>query len=581
MSNPNPHEKAFTGGGISHTKVIVPILTYQLKASGSKEATNYPLWRKKMQAYLESTYPDDGTFISNGSYWNPVRPIMRRPVPTVTLVAGASDEDILANDEANKLIEEINAFEEILSTQMIRAYANQVEDSRKDKINMFNDIWNTLSDASKAILQTIEDFEKDVEKKKDAFVLWESIHTTHSSINSGIQILDTLNCGKDLYCLKMFEKESTLNYKERLLRLLEVNKNHNGPDISEELATAMYFNGLDHRFLSFQQGVQNIGLFANGGGKTEFPKEIEVMYHLSNSYKILANNVVHQSMGGIDSNSIFPVTHNKKNKKPSGSTTDAVPSSTTASNGSNNNLKGDKRSFVRNSKGEIISPKTGKVVICYNCKENHYQTDCPILKVEIAKSFVGVIYMRVLSELDRKDIEPNFDLQLLDTGCARDLQMCNNKFIVNNIRVIDPPVEIGVGGKLIKINQVCDTEHFGPAYFSELLPFTIWSFDQVTNFCKCEMVNQKTFRVHLGIGNSIENINGESVLDFHCDPEFNGILIHRSILFNKHIYVPTVRNNMLGYTVSEINRAHLVQEFIQQQAFISIKNLRAIPLQDQ
>jgi hypothetical protein len=375
-------------------------------------------------------------------------------------------------------------------------------------------------------------------------------------------------------------RESTLEYKERLIRLMDLNTAAKGPAIPEELAAAIYFNGLDSRYLSFQQGIQNYGIFNADGVKAVFPTTIEQIYNLSNTFKVVATNAQHQQVvNGSDINgSVFQVGGGKR--KGGGKPKADAKVSTDAAVDSNTKANTKEKSHLRNAKGELISKRNNKI-ICHGCGENHYTDDCPDVTTsvnKVTKDMVGgvkfknayVIQLSVFSEYD-ENRTPDYDVQLLDTGCAHDLQMTNNLTFVSNLREFTPAIEVGVGGKVVHINQMGDSHHFGSVLYSDQLPFTIWSYDKVTDYCECDLIDMKTFRVTL---------SDHTFMDFNCDKDFNGILTHHSDSSSTasvhSVYVQSVNNNMVGFTNTELKAAKLVQDFIQQQSYISYKNLVSI-----
>lgn len=305
------------------------------------------------------------------------------PSPTGTI----SDEDRDFIIEENEKRKATNAFEEAIGSEMIRNYVKQLESSRKDRTKMFSEIINTLSDASKAKVKDVPNFERDVEKKKDALLLWKAILSTHSSMNSGTLILDTLYAANNLFGIKMLDgqTEDTLAYKERLLRLLVLNKSAKGPVISDELAAAIYFNGLDDRFRHFQQNVQNMGLFTKS---IKFPVTVEEMFNLSNSYKMIAlaqqskqataAPIAVEDSSGASVSSLYAVTNNNNGGG------NGKKSWKKKNNEGENNTKGEEGDGPHNENGELlIHPKSGKVVNCFACQGNHYAKDCPCLKAAV------------------------------------------------------------------------------------------------------------------------------------------------------------------------------------------------------
>ena len=256
-SSNNSHEKG-NNKDSSSTSIRVPELSYQLKPN-QKDVTNFVEWRKKMQAYIETEYPDEGTFISRNKYWIRDPPRIKRPTAPVTVPASASPEEKAAIDLENELIDENNEFQKLMYKEKIRSYSTYEEDSRKARTQMFHVVFNTLSESSKARLsENVSAFKVDIENARDVLKLWNAINVTHSTINSGTRILDTLSCLTNLVNIKMYSnKESSLEFKERLVRLIDLNVAAKGPLVSEELAAAIYFQGLDQRYLPFQQGVQN------------------------------------------------------------------------------------------------------------------------------------------------------------------------------------------------------------------------------------------------------------------------------------------------------------------------------------
>eukprot|EP01036_Dinobryon_divergens_P034360 gene34360-44385_t len=157
--------------------------------------------------------------------------------------------------------------------------------------------------------------------------------------------------------------------------------------------------------------------------------------------------------------------------------------------------------------------------------------------------------------------------------------MVNNLVHVSKLIQLEQPFEIGVGGKLVKFNHSCETKYFGRAYFSEEAPHTIWSQSNVASLYEIESFdNTRGMRVILKNGKSIE---------FHSDPQYGGLMIRRSKIDKKQastedssgasmVFVQSVQESMKGFTNDEIKRAKLVQDFIEQQGFISEKNILQI-----
>jgi hypothetical protein len=292
--------------------------------------------------------------------------------------------------------------------------------------------------------------------------------------------------------------------------------------------------------------------------KAVFPTTIEQIYNLSNTFKVVATNAQHQQVvNGSDINgSVFQVGGGKR--KGGGKPKADAKVSTDAAVDSNTKANTKEKSHLRNAKGELISKRNNKI-ICHGCGENHYTDDCPDVTTsvnKVTKDMVGgvkfknayVIQLSVFSEYD-ENRTPDYDVQLLDTGCAHDLQMTNNLTFVSNLREFTPAIEVGVGGKVVHINQMGDSHHFGSVLYSDQLPFTIWSYDKVTDYCECDLIDMKTFRVTL---------SDHTFMDFNCDKDFNGILTHHSDSSSTasvhSVYVQSVNNNMVGFTNTELKK---------------------------
>jgi hypothetical protein len=217
----------------------------------------------------------------------------------------------------------------------------------------------------------------------------------------------------------------------------------------------------------------------------------------------------------------------------------------------------------------IVSKKTGKVAECSNpeCnKANHWLSQCPLLKKDID----GVKDLKKIKTTPAKSVtfsisniflqqgDANHNVQLLDNCCSDSLQMVNDPRLAANIRPATKPIIIGVGGDKLEILEICDTKHFGTAYYSLEAPFTIWSQARVAKFAKIQLLrNGETTRVTLP---------DKSVLDFTADPAFDGLMSHLTDADSPNVYLISaqpaafamVSSNMEGFTKIEIEQAKLV-----------------------
>jgi hypothetical protein len=147
---------------------------------------------------------------------------------------------------------------------------------------MFNAIFNCLSESSKSRLKDlVPDFVKDVEDKKDALELWKAITSTHSLLNSGTKDVDQFVAHLNFVTARMHEGETTHAWRERIIRLKELNDLAGGVDIGEKQIAILYFRGLDSRFTTFKTDTLNDSV----RGVSQIPDTLEKMYTFSNQYR--------------------------------------------------------------------------------------------------------------------------------------------------------------------------------------------------------------------------------------------------------------------------------------------------------
>ena len=131
------HEKG--SSAVSSTEVIVPDLTYNIKANNVKDATNYVYWSKQMQKHLAWKYPDDGTFIENDGYYYPQRPVFTKARPLIVTPDDATQDEIDQIDSANDEINLENQFEETILGHELKRFVDQKEACRNAPLQMYGD----------------------------------------------------------------------------------------------------------------------------------------------------------------------------------------------------------------------------------------------------------------------------------------------------------------------------------------------------------------------------------------------------------------------------------------------------------
>ena len=106
-------------------------------------------------------------------------------------------DEIFKIEEANREIRTRNDFR-------LKRYDSDMDELPKIRRRMFDSIFNTLTEQSKARLREQDaNFLADVENEKEPLLLWASIKATHAVINTGTPALDKLQSLTSLLNVKM------------------------------------------------------------------------------------------------------------------------------------------------------------------------------------------------------------------------------------------------------------------------------------------------------------------------------------------------------------------------------------------
>lgn len=615
-NNNNSNTGGVTSGKfkISATDVHVPKLIFNSNTRrGSMELPTYFVdWSKQMKLYLEKEFPFDGQFIELKHYYAYPPPEILELEDKVAIPQWTEDDngnnneqDIKAAKIENKRIKEANRLVKSRNDNAFKLYDEKLRKSNEKKESMFTSIYSTLSEGSIARMEhLVENFKDEILAKRDPKSLWDAIVETHSTINSGVKALDSFEALKNLVNMKMHRGEQPYLYRDRLRRQLEIYETVSGDsglEIDTQMMSCIFFKGLDGRFEKFSTDTVNDAV----RNIKQFPNSLEELYTYANQFVVVnntsnnggGNNNSNQSSHGGASNSSATTGSNNSSTEVTSSSVFATTSATTPKGPKvkGKRKKGDTTStpaaastettiaskmserFKKNANGKFVNSK-GELIVCHNegCGGNHIAKMCSVKQQDGKSKRVRIESVNVVTDFsvftETISDQDDYLVELLDNCCSNNLQMVNNMVHVSKLYQLEEPFEIGVGGKLVKFHYTCDSKYFGRAYFSEEAPHTIWSQPNVASLYEIESFdNTRGMRVILNNGKSME---------FHSDSQYGGLMIRRSKADSKQtdkenamVFVETVQERMKGFTNDEIKRAKLVQDFIEQQGFISEKNL--------
>ena len=158
---------------VNATVIVVPQLFYNVQPKNNNH-TNYHVWSKKMCAYIESTYNEHGSFIKDNEYYSPpkVVSVMTTRPPNSPVMNPNDDETTVAEKEAilDQIfrIEEMNREIRTRNDFKMKRYDSSMEELPKIRRRMFDSIFNTLSEQSKARLREQDaNFLTEVENEKE------------------------------------------------------------------------------------------------------------------------------------------------------------------------------------------------------------------------------------------------------------------------------------------------------------------------------------------------------------------------------------------------------------------------------
>ena len=607
-------ESKYNHGGsnkikVSATEISVPKLSFHgnqtTRRGGQELPTNFVDWSKNIKLHLEKEFPFEGQFIELNSYYSYPEPDLieildKVAIPQLVENEGNNNlEQINAAKAENKRIKELNRITMARNDNAYKLHDEKLRKVPEKREAMFSAMLPTISEGSLARMEhMVENFRENVIGNRDPKGLWDAVVATHSVINSGVKYLDSFEALKTLVNMRMHRSEEPYLYRDRLQRQLTVYNTISGEDkleINSQLMACIFFKGLDGRFDKFSNDTLNDAIREI----KQFPNNLEGIYTYANQFVSMSSHQTNNNGNNNNNNNSSKASNSHSTSSSSNTATNnetQVTSSvyTTMSNtpvakskkrkngGSDKSATTTpsnetvKTESMKNADGKFIHPKTGEVLKCGHkgCGGNHYTSKCPKKnkKVRIDSSVNVVTDSNVFAEIINNEDE--YLVELLDNCCSNNLQMVNNLVHVSKLIQLEQPFEIGVGGKLVKFNHSCETKYFGRAYFSEEAPHTIWSQSNVASLYEIESFdNTRGMRVILKNGKSIE---------FHSDPQYGGLMIRRSKIDKKQtsnednasmVFVQSVQESMKGFTNDEIKRAKLVQDFIEQQGFISEKNI--------
>jgi hypothetical protein len=224
------------------------------------------------------------------------------------------------------------------------------------------------------------DWETKIYPNRDPLLLWAAIVKTHISPSSGAEIQDKMTVRSIYKKLQQGQRETTLNFRERMQTTLDMMTSLKMEVIPAEVVAQDFIQGLDNvRYDSLKTALIN--------GFREYPKTLQDAYRMASLWKIsvtkAAGDVIPDSpaqaaVGKMDpsssSSTVFATTgegssgrSNKKKKKNKNSNGNQqqwqqVPPS---NNNNNNNNNGNGR------------PRRS----CWRCDSTeHLVRDCPIAK---------------------------------------------------------------------------------------------------------------------------------------------------------------------------------------------------------
>jgi len=588
-----------------------------IKLNWDSKGSNWSAWLKHIIETIETLFPLDGTFIKNNKYYEYPRPktIPMERLPT-SPANDATGEEIELYGIVCSEINQRNEENKIINNRKLQKFSDLQDGQLQINIEIWNVIWNTISPSSKDRVRQqdgFSEFENQVEK--DPLKLIEHLRVSHALSKSGAEIVDQLNAFRKVVNIQIRTSETTFEFRDRLERAHEVHVAESpGSDLQQDMLAAIFFTGLDGRFNQFKLDTLNK---ASSGVQT-FPATLDAVYTLANTHKVLGKGST------TEENRIYAigdVTRGWRDKKSNKSKSNER---TEVSKIDKSQARSEKRDTVKAATNEDqLLDRRGRPIYCRvpkpdgtECGGNHYQVNCQHMSEEVKRFFearnrlqkeksdvskgqkghvafaigaeavdveddvsvdsnFGEAYT-IANQIFAMNSIPNTHVQLLDNCCAEDFQFVNNVSLATNIRMALKPVEVGVGGAVLKLTQLCDTQ-YGPAYYHPECPFTIWSQAAVSKRCVITAFdNTRTLRVTRADG---------STQTFRADEEFNGLMVHRTVLGEQHsstyvvqpvAMVITVQENMKGFNKRQLDAALAAQEFRIARAAISNKNLEAI-----
>ena len=215
-SSPKEEEKKERSLGIIHE---LPILTW----IGSR--SNYPDFKENMSTYLQQKFGNNGIFIAQDEYYEPVEP-----------------EEPMANDADNAPRRD-KVLWSVWESEM-KARTKLMNKHLEERTQMYQVIWGQLSNESKEIIrknQMFDEAELDTNGRPDPLVLWRIIASTHLIKSTGSLPMDRRNAKKNYERLKQNQTESLGDFKLRFDRAIEALEQIEHPQIPDIPDRVLHF----------------------------------------------------------------------------------------------------------------------------------------------------------------------------------------------------------------------------------------------------------------------------------------------------------------------------------------------------
>ena len=308
-------KESSAGTSISATQIIVPLLVWNGNSS------NFPEWFKAYCADMEAVYKKDGTYARKDKYYEHPMPEMM-PLKDELTASADADEATKADIKAENLkIKVNNRRMEVINEHRLKGWSDSALGSVLVRSDMFSRGWNTISEVSRDRLRQHHiDFKYDVEEAEDPLLLVRAARVTHSSSKSGTPSVDKVNASKALVNVKQKENETTHEYRDRVMRLAELNDTEGGPKFTDDLLAAVFILGLDERFTQFKVETMN----NSSSGRQAYPANLDLAYTLASQYKVVVTTKAGKEFGVFamsQQTSKKPASHEKRSSnKNKGST---------------------------------------------------------------------------------------------------------------------------------------------------------------------------------------------------------------------------------------------------------------------